>query len=215
MGTQIRLQCPQCNLFFDKDLKEFTRQKKLHGPDRKFYCTSKCAGIAINEPRRTHFLEIRICKCGNVFETLTGALHCSRECASRYSITDLRRQFHSHPNVIKNYFTSNNLDEIASGLRVREWDKYNNIHFFLISLSIPHLFEFNLPGTRWIFDLVLFDLNLFVEFDERYHCGNVEEDRMKDNDADLLGWNVYRINVIGVKKPYPVELISFIDRYYF
>ena len=102
MEKTIKLVCALCSKEFDKRLIDYTRA--FDEGRRDFYCSRKCAGIAINAKRNKWVREIRKCPvCGKEFETeyskgytgnnvfkKNGATFCSRSCASKGSVTEYR-----------------------------------------------------------------------------------------------------------------------------
>ena len=212
MTNTVKVSCAYCGTVFDKEIREYNRKLREHGDSVKFYCNSKCHGLdRIVIPVEKDVL----CPCGIVFTTTTDRKHCSNSCATSYSCTDEKRNRLSiAAKQSSSGFTSDNLDHIANGLRVREWGKYDLMHEWLTNASINHCFEYVLDGSRYVFDLALFDMRTLVEFDEYYHFSNQEEDSIKDKVAIENGWSICRINVCNINPPYPVDLIKFVFDYY-
>lgn len=206
----ISLRCCHCGITFEKPTNEVTRQRKVKGENTPFFCTISCGAIHNNAPRKIPVVTgVKNCVCGKTFETTTGATYCSRTCASLYSFSEHRRQVLLRGSLLTRWDSErdDHLEHIAASLRVREWNKYDQLHGYLLRQGIPHHFEYHLPEINRVFDLVLFDLNLLVEFDEPYHFYNRKEDRSKDTQAMALGWNVHRLNVTNVVRPFSIELI--------
>ncbi|EKD89727.1 MAG: hypothetical protein ACD_33C00002G0019 [uncultured bacterium] len=203
MKTTV-LHCSNCNESFIKINKEITRRIKKHGNNIPFYCSISCAAIKINSVKKKPLIS-KICKCGKEFKTID-ATYCCRRCASLYTFSELRRKA-LLINGKKNHFSKDNIQHIASGLRSREWNKYIEIYYYLKDKNISHIFEYNLPNTRYIYDLALFDLKLLIEFDEYYHISNTEVDKNKDLMAIKTGWKIKRIKINSKIKPYPVDLV--------
>lgn len=207
---KLELKCSSCGNNFLKLEKEVKRQQKNKGIDTPFYCSSKCHG----DSRRVIKLPVsKICECGNSFETTTGASYCGLRCASLFSLTKERldKMLEASKNT---RFTNDNLVAVSNGLRVREWSKYDLLHQYLLTCAISHSFEYCLENTRWIFDLAIHDLCLLIEFDERYHDHNVEQDIEKDKAANEQGWSIVRIDVRSATIPYSVDLIKHLLVYY-
>lgn len=206
--------CSECRITFPKNKNEYNRRIRENGVNARFFCTPKCAGIHVNREKQRPTISV-VCSCGKTFLTSTGSTFCSRSCASKYSMTPERYSAMMAASL-NTRITSDNLQAIADGLRVREWEKYSYIHDILTDLFIPHSFECCLPNSRWIFDLALYDFCTFIEFDEGYHHKGKQIfiDDEKTSAAQSLGWDVFRIDVTKLERPYSIKLISpFIDYY--
>lgn len=198
----ITLTCGECGNSFDKERKEYNRRIRNNGPEAKFYCGSICEG------KRKYTKPVdKTCPCGKVYSTTTGSNHCSRVCASLYSMTPERLAAMNAGSANTRFQSKQVTGLVAQALAVREADKYESVDSFLLCHDETYQFEFHLPGTNYIFDLVLPKRRLFIEFDERYHKHNVLEDEAKTKAAEQQGWKVHRIDVDGFAKPYPYELI--------
>lgn len=113
----------------------------------------------------------------------------------------------------KTRFQSGNVSTfVASSLRVREADKYTEIEKYLRLRGRNFVFEYHLPGTRRIYDIAILDYKIFIELDEKHHRNDFWNDAEKDVIAGQQGWLVYRIDMTGYTKPYPVEPILNIVR---
>lgn len=209
MKTTV-LQCSHCGSSFEKELKEVTRQRKVKGEETPFFCNMTCHGLYRVIPPVT-----KVCPCGQQFETSSGSSHCSRSCTTIYTMTPDRLNAIIEANK-KTRFVTGSLNTSDDGLRVREWDKYDTIHQMLSGLSIPHLFEYHIPGTHCVYDLALFDMWVLVEFDEPHHRKQKARDR--DDEKDLVarqnGWSVFRIDTGGLVAPYPPRLLVPLLSYY-
>jgi very-short-patch-repair endonuclease len=219
----IQLSCYCCGIFFHKEIKEYNRRLKLKGQNLKSFCSLSCAAIDNNSPRKNPLLT-KTCQCGNIFTTNDPNIYnCSRGCASRFSYNENRRAIFL--NLFKEgkltSFSDLNNSEItlitSNSLRVREWEKYDSLHRYLLYSDVPHHFEYVIPGTNRVYDLALFDLSLLIEFDESHHnsINYILDDIDKDNIARQNGWNIIRIKVELWMKPFPINLISqIIESYY-
>lgn len=196
------LQCDHCGNDFHRSTKEVNRHIK-RGWDNS-YCSQDCAIKHLNTSRGCPVEEIiKECKyCGKEFTTVTGSKStsfCSRSCASKGSVTDLRRR--TSLEVSKKHFLHggiHGLESIARLMKKREGWKYVELEALLKSLDINHEFEFLLPSTNYIYDLALFDQKLLIEFDGPDHKGlkQIAKDKVKEMVATVSGaWNVVRIEV--------------------
>jgi hypothetical protein len=82
----ITLKCSGCDIYFEKQYKEYNRRVKK-GVE-KFYCSNKCGAIAAQSSKRAIAIFKKCLGCGNDFETNTkkrSKTCCSKKCASRYS----------------------------------------------------------------------------------------------------------------------------------
>ena len=138
---------------------------------------------------------------------LDGKTAGSKRCASLYSMTPERLAAMTAASANTRFQPQGSTGAIARSLAVREADKYESVDSFLLCHDEVYQFEFHLSGTNYIFDLALPQRRLFIEFDESYHSYRVEADAAKTKAAEQQGWTVHRIDVAGVSKPYPYELI--------
>jgi very-short-patch-repair endonuclease len=190
----IELRCANCGVLFKKPLKEFTRQTKRGRS--KFFCSLSCAANKLNEKRKASLI-IKICPvCNSKFDTLRNrkeSTFCSRSCASKGSVTELRREV-----ARRNGLTTNNLKNLISteeALKIREDWKYVDLKEFLDKSNRYYSFEHKVGN--YIYDLALFDSRLLVEFDSPYHNGDKQKaiDKLKDLNAISSGWAIKRIPV--------------------
>lgn len=202
----IEIKCSGCGALFDKPLKEYNRQNRLRNGAARFYCTSRCSDKA----RIINTEVSKTCKCGKVFVTKTDSNHCSRRCASFYSLSDTRLEAMLIGSSNTRITSDNCLPSVASRLRSREWKKYEELDGFLLLMEFEYQFEFHLPDTRFIYDLAVFNKRLLIEFDEEYHRYNTKSDDEKDQAAIDQGWEIVRIDVRDFEAPYPEGLIYFL-----
>lgn len=198
MPKLIILNCCSCGAKFEKAAKEHARQVKKHGGSANFYCSRACTGKATSE-RQTKpvVVEVRNCLfCGDAFETTTGASYCSASCASRGSVTELRRS-KAKRMLVDRMADGGQIYATAASLRSREASKYSLIKSALEKSGELFLFECPLASCGRIFDLALAERGVFIEFDEDYHLNDrqAEDDRLKDLQANALGWEVVRISI--------------------
>jgi very-short-patch-repair endonuclease len=197
MKPDVKLTCAWCSKEFYLYAKEYERQ--IRNGRTYFFCSRTCVAKKRNSGRKFPVI-LKICPvCKTEFWASTkkkGATFCSRECASKGSVTELRRNA-AREWGLKNYHNNvgniNTTDARAKGLRIREAWKYSLIKEFFDKSGIRYQFEF--PCGSGIFDLALLDLKIFVEFDGPYHNdGNIEQqDNKKTIEAKNFGWNVIRI----------------------
>lgn len=202
--STVKIVCAYCNNIFDKCLSEYNRCIRIHGVEYKFYCSFSC-----NAKRRVieSVVETKTCSCGFVFTTSTKATYCSLRCASLYSLTPERLEKMLNASINTRWKSGTSLFFIPDALRKREWYKYESLYSYLLCHEEEHQFEYLLPGTNHIFDLSIPRKRTLIEFDEIYHRSRTEEDNNRDQIANQLGWNVYRIDVAKIAPPYPYELI--------
>lgn len=190
------IQCYWCGK--DKEIadKEFKRQiKKGRG---KFFCSLSCGGQyrnSIYNPTRP--VIDKICpECGKPFKTKDIARQptfCSRLCASKGSVTELRQQA-----AIKvGLQNSVNFVHTQQGtLKKREAWKYAQLELTLQSMNKLYEFEFCFDNMQdFIYDLALFTEKLIIEFDSNYHNWSKQQivDKQKEEFAQSQGWKVIRI----------------------
>jgi very-short-patch-repair endonuclease len=184
----IAVNCAYCGNSVDKDVREFNRSTKNGRP---LYCGRRCAASARNAPIKAQEI-VRTCPCGREFVTTTkakAAEHCSRSCASHYSMSDERREAQRVGGLEK----AENLLSTADALKLRENWKYAALREVLGER--PHEFEYELGG--YVFDLALLDVRVLVEFDGPYHSYSeqLEVDARKDEVARANGFLVVRRTV--------------------
>lgn len=89
------------------------------------------------------------------------------------------------------------IQKTARALLQREAWKYDDINKYLNSINEPHRFEFNIPYTPFIYDLLLINKRLIIEFDAQSH--ESKSQRMTDTDKDIVaeenGYEVIRVRV--------------------
>ncbi len=197
----ISLTCCHCQKVFQKYIGEYNRQLREKGANAKFYCSFNCNGQS-----RVKAAVKKICKCGNEFETRTDSNHCSTRCASFFSMTPSRLAAITSASSGTRFQSKVVTEANASALRSREWSKYTSVDSYLLCHEYNYQFEYLLPGTNFIYDLVIFDKKLLIEFDEIYHKNNVAADEIKTAAAKQQGWKLYRIDVSNNTIPYNYEL---------
>lgn len=208
MEKTIELTCcnPNCGKKFMKPLKEYNR--KIKNNKLEFYCCSKCAGY-INHRLKSQNIN-KICPvCGKEFTTKDNckqATFCSRSCASKGSVNQARRnagKITSQKNFMQD---THNIYTIRNILIKRESWKYCEIKRYLDETGINHQFEYIL-NEMFIYDLVLFDNEIIIEFDGPEHLYLNES--KKEEIANNNGFNLIRINV----EPNKIIDLSLIYKY--
>ena len=183
------VKCANCGIDFLKENKEINRINSRGG---RHFCSRSCSAIKGNEPNRTPEI-VKKCKfCGRSFTTKANrkeGTFCSSSCASKGSITDVRRKAQRE----SGFRNIGNLLSASETLKLREAWKYVELEERLH--DIAHEFEYELDGC--VFDLMLEDDNILVEFDGKYHrlSSQIERDSEKDKIAKAAGFQVRRIIV--------------------
>ena len=133
------------------------------------------------------------CPCGKRVKTTThnkAKQHCNRSCASRFSMSDERREAQREAGLQH----AANLLSTAETLKRREGWKYAALREALADREVE--FEFELGGR--VFDLALLDTKTLIEFDGPDHqAKNIkEDDAAKEAAAEAAGFIVVRRPVI-------------------
>jgi very-short-patch-repair endonuclease len=186
--AKSQVTCFHCGARFLKDNREINRALHL---GRNHLCSSRCSGAKNAEFARAKEI-VLLCPCGKRFTTTTktkAAKHCSRGCASKFSMSEERREAQKAAGR-----ASENHISPAETLKKREAWKYAVLREALGDRS--HEFEFELEG--YVFDLALFDENVLVEFDGPYHRGKSQrvQDRRKEAAAARNGFVLVRRRVL-------------------
>jgi very-short-patch-repair endonuclease len=125
--------------------------------------------------------------------------YCSRACGQQASGTLYAHNI-SDPKAI------------ANSLRTREGPRYEKIKKYLKAQDIKFKLEYNLPGTRYIFDIALKynGQRILIELDNNYHdyLGMPVKDRKRDRKAKYLGWEVLRVRHPADMYVFSVSLIK-------
>lgn len=191
--------CPICNKEFNKEIAEITRQQKKKGINVTFYCSRKCNGIA-NSKKLKFPTIVKICPtCGKEFlstRKAKAATFCSRSCASKGSVNEARRN--AGRNAAAMNFT-HDIKQMKNALLGKEGWKYAELEKYLKDIDEPHEFEYVI-GTLYenprIYDLVLFNRKLLIEFDGPDHKYITEDDKIKEEIAKKNGFEVKRIKTM-------------------
>ena len=179
--------CANCGRPFFKEKREINRARKKGA---NHFCTQSCGGQHRASQTRARDI-VRTCPCGKRFRTSTkkkAAKHCSRSCASRYSMNAQRREAQRRAGL-----ATENLISPAEVLKLRERWKYAALGEVLTDRD--HEFEYELGG--YVFDLALLDTRVLVEFDGPYHEHGDQPriDAAKERVAEEAGFIVVRREV--------------------
>lgn len=187
--------CEHCKSEVDKPKKEVNRSLKL---GRLFFCNLKCSAEFNASKTRSAVIQQECPVCHTIFETTEGKYfkeHCGRSCASKGSVTDLRRSKASE--MGKANFIPASLQLMSQSMKKREAWKYVELKKFLDFIEEGHEFEGVLEDGNFIYDLVLLGLKIVVEFDGAGHTGvkELDNDQAKEEFALSKGYKVERIKV--------------------
>lgn len=186
--AKSQVTCFHCGARFLKDNREVNRALRL---GRNHFCSCACSGAKNAEFTRAKEI-VLCCPCGKRFTTTTkakAAKHCSRACASKFSMNEERREAQRAAGK-----ASENRISPAEALKKREAWKYTSLEQAL--LGRRHKFEYELDGH--VFDLALLDTGILVEFDGPYHEGKGQRrlDKKKEVAAARNGFVVVRRRVL-------------------
>lgn len=196
----VEMVCPVCNKTFEKEVAEIRRQQKKKGLSAQFYCCLKCSSVANREKRKKPEI-IKTCPvCNKQFVSTTkvrAATFCSRSCASKGSITEARREA-GRKTAKKNFI--HDISQIQSALIAKEGWKYQKLEKYLKSINENYAFEYPIGesyNTSRIYDLVLFDKKLIIEFDGSDHKSlrMLKDNEEKEKFANDNGFTLKRIEV--------------------
>ena len=186
---KITVTCNTCGKKFDKERKEINRQMKK-GKTNNF-CSLSCAAIFNN--KRCEDLT-KICPiCGAIFQTKTGKTektYCSRSCASKGSVNNNRREAGKKAAALNFTPDTHNIQSIQKIMKTREAWKYVDIKKFLNFINEPYEFE-HILENQYIYDLVLFQKKIIIEFDGPDH--KYLDETTKENLAEKHGYKITRI----------------------
>ena len=195
----LLLFCSECGSKFQILQREYKRQTKK-GREH-FFCSRTCSAIFNNRKRKVERrIKNKICPvCNKEFETIAGpkeSTFCSRSCASKGSVTHYRRSKMREGGLAK----VENLLSQEEVLSKREAWKYVKLKEKLNNARIHHKFEYGIDS--FVFDLALFDKNLLIEFDEKYHQYSKQKNKdfIRDKKAESLGWKVIRLETEASKE---------------
>jgi very-short-patch-repair endonuclease len=196
----VELKCVWCCKLFFKDRREFARQVRERGDSINVFCSRACS-MAYGHSLRTDLVKeiTQTCpQCNKEFLTFTGKAnktHCSRQCASLSSVSDLRREAARAAGKRNGSGRNFTLENTAKGLRNREGYKYAELAEYLQAKQIERQFE--TPVAGYVFDLSLPSLMTLVEFDGPEHRDprTVKADIAKAAAATKEGWKVVRVPV--------------------
>lgn len=198
--TLVRCAC--CGKAVEKPVREINRSRRL---GRRFFCSSSCAAIAGNAPKKSKKFDAACPVCGIGFITSArrrSRRFCSRACASKGSVSEERREAAHRAGLVN---AGNLLSAVETLKRREEW-KYAALREHLIAGRRKFEFEFEIGA--FVFDLALLDAKVIVEFDGSYHKEprQREVDRRKDRAARKAGFRVIRRKVESESVFSPVML---------
>jgi very-short-patch-repair endonuclease/DNA-directed RNA polymerase subunit RPC12/RpoP len=202
----IDVVCEYCASTVTKPLKEYTRSMKK---GMKMFCSNSCGAKFNNHSREMPDQEAQCELCSSSFmaKRMAGrwTRFCSRECASKGSYNENRRQ--SVLKLVASGFGRGNLITASAALKMREAWKYVELASTLQGVS--HEFEY--PMGNSVYDLALFDSKIIIEFDGDDHRTQKQQwiDRSKDISAKEAGFTVVRVPVEAAKV-IPASAISHI-----
>ena len=196
---KITIECMECGSSAQKEAGEVNRSIRL---GRNIFCSLECAGTNSNRAKKCPEIKVKCPVCGIMFVTSTkkrAKRFCSGSCASKGSMTEGRRNAQRK----SGYENLRNLISPAEALKRREAWKYVALKESLSGER--HEFEYEIGS--FVFDLVLFDRGIVVEFDGNYHSGKqLTIDAEKDKIAAENGFSVVRVKTRGVSVIDPVVI---------
>lgn len=188
--VKIKVKCEGCGGDSVKERGEVTRSLRI---GRRVFCSRSCSATSINRDKKSKEI-VRCCPwCQQQFKTTThskAAKHCSRSCASKASMSPERREAQRQAGLAQ----KENLS-VAAAMKSREAWKYE----LLKPLLEGRDFEFECEIGGYIFDLVLRDKKVAIEFDGPDHRGGKQLvlDEKKDKVAKDAGFIVVRREVLS------------------
>lgn len=197
--TLVPVVCATCGKSFGKPIGEYNRRIKKGS--KNFYCCAKCAGKGVNKNRKAKEISIICPVCGREFKSTTklrAAKFCSRSCASKGSVTEKRREA-GRLACEKSRQVLNPIKTLQHLLKKREQWKYVDIELYLKSVGENYEFEYLLGN--FVYDLILFDRGLVIEFDGPDHKSLDESKKelvLTQNNLRLLRVPVKPNTVISV-----------------
>lgn len=183
----IQVTCAYCNQPKMVRVAEYNRQTRL---GRKlWFCTLSHAAMFFNESKKNRPI-LKTCPCcKTTFQTVEGKherTYCSASCATKATVSNEARR-RGGLNSVHDVYTA------ARTLKSREAFKYVNVEKALNDRNIRH--EFEMPIGDKVFDLVLTDERICVEFDGPNHRLKKEQerDKIKTETAEKHGYKVVRV----------------------
>lgn len=211
----IKVPCAGCGADVVRLKGEWNRSQRL---GRRTFCSSSCGATTANAPRRSTVFDMT-CPCGKWFSTTTrnkAARHCSRRCASLYSITEARLEAwqKTGADAVANKLGVLTDDQAKRelvrelALRGREKPRYAEVQARLNAAGIRHEVEVSIGN--FVYDLVLLDARVIVEFDGPYHDQPRAEpvDTAKDANAAAFGYGLRRVRHAKGVYVFPASLLD-------
>ena len=198
----VEVECTVCGKKVFRRAAEVNRSQRM---GRRPFCSAHCSAVESNMARKRKEVVKTCPHCGGKFISDTGnkaATYCSRSCASKGSMSEERRSAQR----LGGLQNSANLLSTSETLRRREAWKYDLLRSMLERDGRQFQFEYALDA--FVFDLVLLDARVLVEFDGEYHGGRSQQevDLRKDSVAREHGFVVVRRPVVRSTVIDPVTL---------
>lgn len=189
--------CEYCGSHVLKENKELNR---IRARGARVFCNNVCSGAyAADSTRKKRFM--LTCACGAVFESserARGLQYCSKRCANVYNITERKREngraigAKYGPTVGADTLALlHTTEQAALGLRARELPRYAEVQARLNAAGVRHEVEVSIGN--FVYDLVLLDARVVVEFDGPYHAVTRVADTEKDSNAAAFGYTLKRV----------------------
>lgn len=183
--------CAICGASHIIDLSEYNYQ--VNRGRTAFFCSRSCAAKYNNLSKKKPVIDKECEFCKKVFKCKPPykVRFCSRECASRGSITPKRLEGNRKGGLNT---VHGDIYSIQKLLKVREAWKYVELKKLLDSFHIEHEFEVVI-GDKYIFDLCIPKWNILIEFDGTYHNSQlqIESDKDKSDCAEQHGYKLIRV----------------------
>lgn len=196
MGKKTTITCTECGQTHEIAKKEYNR--KIKKGKTNFFCSLNCGADYDNrenprfDPEQIKPKINKECPyCGTEFITKESSkerVYCSQFCSNKI-ITEKQKRI----GRVMGLKHKNNLSDTAHTLLKREWPKYSQLSELLNSMGINHRFEVRIKNC--IFDMLLKDYDLLVEFDGPDHDigEQKQKDKQKEQIAHKCGYKVTRI----------------------
>lgn len=193
--------CATCGVTFKVRRAEWDR--RIRDGATRFFCCLSHAAIAANASRKAKVID-KICPvCKSTFSTKANkheSTFCSRSCASKGSVTDLRRA------GARRGGSKTTTTDAVRMIRALEMRKYAALQEYLDIKGVEYIFEFCLE--KYIYDLLI-KPNILIEFDSYYHLEKTvkQKDTLKETFALERGFKIYRVRT-AAKKVIPVNALA-------
>lgn len=210
MITTKTVICTYCGKPKDIPISEYNRQTRKGRVN--WFCSESHSSLYYHSFTKNKEIT-KVCPfCGKSFRTITGKnerTYCSSSCAAKATVNrDACRR-----GGLTSGHKYSNTESIARVLKSREAFKYVLLVEYLDALHISYEFE-KVIGNR-VFDLVLLDYKVCIEFDGPEHIEKTQHnnDLQKEEVANKAGYEVARVRC-DVAEVVPSERIKdIIERY--